>query len=166
LLRSVEFPSVQSFNHAQNYKPGVRVSIQGILPDGKAEDILKNVAMPQANWQDDQPITLACSETPGIRKYRISIENKHHMVLTSLRLFSAARKHNWESKAGWTLRNILRTGQHPQQSHTAFIKPDKILNISDKMNKDGMLSWNAPKGDWTIIRFGHGNAGKKWTSAT
>jgi hypothetical protein len=83
------------------------------------------------------------------------------MELTSLRLFSAARKHNWESEAGWTLRSLLRTGQHPQQSETAFIKPDGILDISDKMNKDGKLNWNAPEGNWTIIRFGHVNAGEK-----
>jgi hypothetical protein len=65
LLRSVEFSSVQGFNHAQSYEPGVRVSIHGILPDGNVKDILKNVDMPQSNWQDDRPITLACSETPG-----------------------------------------------------------------------------------------------------
>ncbi|HZG23533.1 MAG TPA: glycosyl hydrolase [Chitinophagaceae bacterium] len=117
--------------------------------------------MPQSNWQDNHTITLACSEAPGIKKYRISIENKHHMELTSLRLFSAARKHNWESEAGWTLRSLLRTGQHPQQSAAAFIKPDEILDISDKMNKDGKLAWNAPKGNWTVLRFGHVNAGEK-----
>ncbi|HZF64786.1 MAG TPA: glycosyl hydrolase, partial [Chitinophagaceae bacterium] len=161
LLRSVEFPSVQSFNHAQSYEPGVRVSIQGIQSNGKMIDILKNVDMPQSNWQDDQPITLACTETPGIRKYRISIENKYYMELSSLRLFSAARKHNWESEAGWTLRSILREGQHPVQSVAAFIKPGEILDISDKMNRDGKLTWNAPKGKWTVLRFGHVNAGEK-----
>jgi hypothetical protein len=135
--------------------------MQGITSDGKVKDILKNVDMPQANFQDDRPITLACSEVPGIRKYRISIDNKFYMQLTSLQLFAAAKKHNWESEAGWTLRSIVRNGQHPQQSNAAFINPDNILDISDKMNKDGKLIWKAPKGSWTIIRFGHVNAGKK-----
>ncbi len=160
LLRSVEFPSIQGFNHSQSYEPGVRVSVQAILSDGNVKDIL-NVNMPQSNWQDDRPITLACSEIPGVNKYRILIENKYPMALASLRLFSAARKHNWESEAGWTLRSILRIGQHPQQSAEAFINPDEILDISSKMNKNGTLTWSAPAGDWTIIRFGHVNAGKK-----
>jgi hypothetical protein len=161
LIRSLELSSVQAFNHAQSYEPGVKVSFQGITPDGKMKDILKNVDMPQSNFQDDRPITLACSEIPGIKKYRILIDNKNYMELTSLRLLSAAKKHNWESEAGWTLRSIVRNGQHPQQSDAAFIKPDNILDISDKMNKDGKLIWKSPKGDWTIIRFGHVNAGKK-----
>jgi hypothetical protein len=161
LLRSVELSSVQGFNHAQSYEPGVRVSVQGILSDGTTKDILIDVEMPQSNFQDDRPITLALSEIGGIKKYRISIENKHHMVLSSLRLFSAAKKHNWESEAGWTLRSIVRNGQYPRQSDAAFLMPDNILDISDKMNKNGQLTWKAPRGNWTIIRFGHVNAGKK-----
>lgn len=116
---------------------------------------------PSPTSRTTRTITLACSEIPGIRKYRISIENKYYMEIRSLRLFSAARKQNWEAEAGWTLRSILRTGRHPQQSATAFIQPDNILDLSGKMNRDGMLTWKAPKGDWTVIRLGHVNAGKK-----
>lgn len=160
LLRSVEFSSIQEFNHAWNYEPGVKVDIQAVLANGQTKDIL-NVDMPQANWQDDQTITLACSEMPGIKKYRISIQNKHNMSLFSLRLFSAARKNSWESEAAWTLRSILRTGQNPKQSAAAFIDPAKVLDLSAKMDKSGKLNWLAPRGNWTILRFGHVNAGKE-----
>jgi hypothetical protein len=159
-LRSVEFSSVQAFNHGQSYEPGVSITIQGILPDGKIKDILR-AEMPQSNWQDDRPITFACSELSGVKKYRISISNKYHMTLSSLRLFSAARKNSWESEAAWTLRSLERAGQNPKQSPEAFISPDQILDISDKMDKDGKLNWQAPKGSWTILRLGHVNAGKK-----
>ncbi|RZM21570.1 MAG: hypothetical protein EOO88_32605, partial [Pedobacter sp.] len=159
-MRSVEFSSVQAFNHGQSYEPGVSISIQAVLPDGKVKDILK-AEMPQSNWQDDRPITLACSEIAGVKKYRISISNKFHMSLSSLRLFSAARKNSWESEAAWTLRGIERAGQHPKQSAEAFILPNQILDLSDKMDKSGKLNWKAPKGDWTILRLGHVNAGKQ-----
>jgi hypothetical protein len=159
LMRSVEFSSVQRFNHEQSYEPGVKVFVQAVLPDGKLKDVLY-VDMPQSNFQDDKPITLACSEVPGVSKYRISIQNKHDMAITSLRLFSAAKKNNWESEAALTLRSLLRTGANPRQSTASFIDPDKILDISDKMDKSGRLSWNAPEGSWTIIRFGNINAGK------
>lgn len=53
LVRSVEFSSVQGFNHAQSYEPGVRVSIQGITSDGEVKNILANADMPQSNFQDD-----------------------------------------------------------------------------------------------------------------
>jgi len=160
LLRSVEFPSINSFNHAQCHEPGVTVSIQAVLPDGTLSDIL-NIEMPQANSQDDKPITLACSEMEGVKTYRISFVNQYPMALSSLRLFSAARKNSWESEAAWTLRAIEHTGRFPDQSPEAFISPDKILDISDQMDENGHLNWKAPAGKWTILRIGHVNTGQK-----
>jgi len=159
-VRSLEFSSVQRFNHGQSYEPGVNILIQGILPNGAVKDILR-AEMPQSNWQDDQPITLACSELAGVKKYRISISNKYNMSLSSIRLFSAARKNSWESEAAWTLRSIQRSGEHPKQSPETFIRPEQIIDISSNMDKDGKLSWLAPKGNWTILRLGHVNAGKQ-----
>jgi len=160
MLRSVEFPSINSFNHGQCYEPGVTVSIQAILPNGKLKDILR-ADMPQSNWQDDKPITLACSEIAGVSKYRISIVNKYDMELSSLRLFSAARKNSWESEAGWTLRSLERSGQSPNQSSEAFIRSGQVLDISDKMDINGKLNWSAPNGNWTILRIGHINIGAR-----
>lgn len=159
-VRSLEFSSVQGFNHGQSYDPGVSIWIQGILPDGSTKDILR-ADMPQANWQDDQPITFACSELAGVKKYRVSIANKYNMSLGALKMYSAARKNSWESEAGWTLRSIERSGQHPKQSIGAFINPSQILDISSNMDKDGKLNWVAPKGNWTILRLGHVNSGKQ-----
>ncbi|MHA4895015.1 glycosyl hydrolase [Pedobacter sp. PWIIR3] len=159
-LRTVEFSSVQAFNHGQSYEPGVKISIQAILADGKIKDIL-NAEMPQSNWQDDRPITFACSELARVKKYRISIINKYDMALSSLKLFSAARKNSWESEAGWTLRSIERAGQNPIQSPEAFLKSDQIIDLSTKMDKNGKLNWQAPKGKWTILRLGHVNSGKE-----
>lgn len=159
-LRSVELPSINSFNHGQCYEPGVTVSIQAVLPDGEIKDILQ-ADMPQSNWQDDRPITLACSEIAGVKKYRISIINKYDMALSSLRLFSAARKNSWESEAGWTLRSIERSGQSPDQSSEAFVAAKQILDISDKMDENGKLNWSAPEGKWTILRIGHVNTGAR-----
>lgn len=35
------------------------------------------------------------------------------------------------------------------------IDPAKVLDISSAMDAAGKLNWNAPAGNWTIIRFGH-----------
>ncbi|MGO1597516.1 MAG: glycosyl hydrolase [Sphingobacterium sp.] len=156
LLRSVELPSINSFNHGQCYEPGVNVTVQALLPNGEIKDILQT-DMPQSNWQDDKPITLACSEIAGVSTYRISIVNKFDMDVSSLRLFSAARKNSWESEAGWTLRSIERSAQFPDQSSAAFVSSEQVLDITDKMDKNGNLKWTAPEGKWTILRIGHIN---------
>ncbi|MGV8963501.1 MAG: glycosyl hydrolase [Candidatus Saccharimonadaceae bacterium] len=159
-LRTVEFPSINSFNHYQCYEPGVTVTIQAVFPNGDTKDIL-HTEMPQANWQDSKPITLACSEVEGVNKYRISIVNKYNMALSSIRLFSAARKNSWESEAGWTLRSIERVGETPDQSPKAFISSDQIVDISDRMDREGNLNWTVPIGKWTILRIGHVNTGQR-----
>ncbi len=41
----------------------------------------------------------------------------------------------------------------------AVVKSGDILNITGKMNADGKLKWEAPKGKWEILRIGHIPAG-------
>ncbi len=160
VLRSVELPSINSFNHGQCFEPGVKIIVQAVLPDGSTEDLIRT-DLPQASWQDEKPITLACSDIYGVNKYRISIINKHDMALSSLRLFSAARKNSWESEAGWTLRSMERNGAFPRQDGNTFIEPDKIVDISSMMDNTGKLNWVAPPGNWTVLRIGHINTGRK-----
>lgn len=159
-IRTVEFPSINSMNHGQCYVPGVSVTVQALFPDGKTQDVL-STDLPQSSWQDDYPISLACTEVKGVKKYRITIVNKYDMALSSLRLFSAARKNNWESEAGWTLRSIERTAESAKQSLETFVNSSQILDISSMMDKQGNLNWKAPAGKWTVLRVGHVNTGLK-----
>ena len=159
-IRTVEFSNVEGFNHAWCYEPGVTVAIQAILPDGTLQEALQT-AMPQSSWQDDRPLTLACNEIAGVRTYRITILNKQNMALRALRLFSAARKNNWESEAGWTLRSIVRAGENAEQSKASYIDPSQILDIASTMDAQGNLKWQAPNGKWTVLRIGHVNTGMR-----
>ena len=41
------------------------------------------------------------------------------------------------------------------------INPDHIIDLSDKFSENGMLTWDAPKGNWTIMRMGMTPTGTK-----
>lgn len=41
------------------------------------------------------------------------------------------------------------------------VRPDEIVDLSDKMTPDGILDWQVPEGDWVILRVGHTNTGAK-----
>ena len=159
-VRTVEFSSINNFNWSWCYEPGVTVIVQAILPDGTTQEIL-HTALPQSSWQDNRPISLACNEISDVQTYRISIANKHDMRLGSLRLFSASRKNNWESEAGWTLRSIVRHNDNPKQSQAAFVDLDQIRDVSTMMDEQGNLKWDVPSGKWTILRIGHVNTGER-----
>ena len=156
-LRTVELPSVQGFNHQWCYVPGVTIKVEAVLPEGLRE--VARYDMPESNWQDNKPISLACSEVPA-RTYRITIEHQHTMNLPYVLLFSGARKNNWESEAAFTLRGLERV-PHPLQEKTAWIDPARIVDLTDKMDARGTLRWDAPPGRWTVLRWGHVNAGKR-----
>lgn len=158
-LRTIEFSSINGFNTIMCYEPGISVNIEAVMPDGSTRKI-RSLQIPQSNWQDESPISLACSDIDGVNTYRISINNRHTMGIGRLRLSSAAVKDNWEAEAGWTLRSLIR-GQHPEQAKEAFIDPARIIDLSDAMDTKGNLSWNAPEGNWTILRIGHVNTGMK-----
>jgi hypothetical protein len=160
-LRTIEFSSINGFSHGWCYEPGVTVGAEAVMPDGSIQELL-HTEMPQASWQDDRPVSFACSEADGAATYRISIANKHEMTLHSLRLFSAARKNNWESEAGWTLRSIERRGEKPKQWIAAFVNPLQIADVTSSTDGKGHLQWKEmPKGKWTVLRIGHVNAGMR-----
>jgi len=161
VVRTVELPSIDKMNHSWCTKPEVFFSVEALLPDGTSKTVAK-MNLPQSNWQDSYPFSIACSEVQGASKYRITLCNKHDISLSSIRLFSAARKNSWESEAGWTLRSIERTSEHPQQSSDAYVKANEIYDISANVDAAGNLSWKAPKAcKWTVLRIGHVNSGRK-----
>ena len=151
-VRTIEFSSVQGFEHGWCYEPGITVAAQAVLPDGTIREIL-NTEMPPSSWQDDRPISLACPDVEGVKTWRLNISNKHPMYIYSLRLLSAARKNNWESEAGWTLRRIVRAGDSPEQAPETFVRTAQIRDLTKSMDAQGNLVWDAPKGKWTVLRI-------------
>ncbi|MDR1371707.1 MAG: hypothetical protein LBJ17_01075 [Dysgonamonadaceae bacterium] len=160
-VRTVEFSSIEGFNQGWCYEPGVHIKIDAITQKGRATQTIFDADMPVANWQDDSPVSFACNEIKNVSRYRITFKNLHDMYLDSIRLYSAARKNSWESEAGWTLRSILREGEKAKQSKEAYVKFLQIVDVTQYMKPDGSLSWTPPAGQWTILRFGHVNAGHR-----
>ena len=156
-LRTVELPSVQGFNHQWCYVPGVTITVQAVLPEGLRE--VARHALPESNWQDNKPISLACSEVPA-KTYRLTVNHQHTLALPSIQLFTAARQNNWEAEAAFTLRGLERA-PHPRQAKTAWVDPARIVEVTAKLDAKGTLQWQAPPGRWTLLRWGHVNTGRR-----
>ncbi|WP_235835845.1 glycosyl hydrolase [Cognatitamlana onchidii] len=41
------------------------------------------------------------------------------------------------------------------------VNPDEVIDLSDKLDENGVLNWDAPKGNWTIMRMGMTPTGTK-----
>ena len=53
-----------------------------------------------------------------------------------------------------------RIGEPTPDWATATIKAKDVLNLTDRLKPDGTLDWNAPPGDWMIVRIGYAPIGR------
>jgi len=81
--------------------------------------------------------------------------------LTEVNLHSGARINRWEEKAGFNQLFEYSNVDTPTQTADAEIQKDDIIDLTSKMSPDGTLNWTAPKGNWTILRFGYALTGAK-----
>lgn len=161
-VRTLEFPSINLLCHGKCYEPGITIRAYVYTADGACHKIVDFEA-PMANWQDDDPLSIACPEVEGAVSCKVEIIITQQTVnMGKIRLFSAARKNSWESEAGYTLRAFERTGDDVMQSKVAYVNSREIVDVTEHMTADGHLTWTAPDdGKWTILRIGHVNAGRR-----
>lgn len=154
-LRSIVFSSIQRMNHDSCYEPDINFKVEACMEDGSVLTMLDAPA-PASNWQENSNMTFALDEATASR-FIITIDNAYPLALKSLRLESAARVNNWEAKAAHCLRDHVWQSENPAQSDAAFLRREDIMDISGCLKEDGTLEWDAPQGNWTVLRIGHAN---------
>ena len=50
--------------------------------------------------------------------------------------------------------------EHPVLPANECIAPDRIVDLARQLAADGRLVWDAPEGDWTVLRFGRTSTGQ------
>ncbi|MBQ9660016.1 MAG: hypothetical protein IJV37_01950 [Bacteroidales bacterium] len=78
------------------------------------------------------------------RHWRLTVnEPLSPTTLSELCLLQAGERGVWDTAPG-----------------TAVARPEDVLDLTDRMDADGTLRWAAPRGNWTVIRFGYTSNGK------
>lgn len=154
VLRTLLLPPVETLMRRRFFDPDCVVRVEAITDQGLIETGRRPI--PRSNWQDKQPgIGLSLSfPDRSAHGFRITFENRHSMELTRFQLSSAARINDWRGQAGFVLRSLER-GAVPDQDPAAWVDPDAVVDLT------GRSTWNAPAGNWTLVRFGHVNTGTK-----
>lgn len=160
LIRAVELPPVENLMKRRNFDPSSAVRLLAWKSGQWHDTGVRQI--PRGTWQDRQPemsLFLAFSDFPSTR-FRLVFENNFPMSLTKLRFYSDARINDWRGQAGYALRSLERV-EPPLQNRDAWLSSESIIDLSDSMDEKGALSWEAPSGRWTVLRFGHVNTGVK-----
>ncbi|KAA1259870.1 Glycosyl hydrolases family 2, sugar binding domain [Rubripirellula obstinata] len=159
-VRCIELPPVEILLKRRNFDPDTKVRLEAFI-DGAWQETGTRI-VPRGTWQDRQPehqLVLAFPDALSTR-YRITFDTKHPLELSRFRLLSAARTNDWKSQAGYALRSLQRDS-NPVQNPDSWVDRESIVDLSKQVDSDWRLTWNAPDGDWTVLRFGHVNTGVK-----
>ena len=53
------------------------------------------------------------------------------------------------------LDNTSRNKRNTEEKTSYIVNKEDVLDLTSKMDEDGNLNWDAPKGEWNIVRFGY-----------
>jgi alpha-L-rhamnosidase len=74
--------------------------------------------------------------------------------IAELTLSPEARVDRFEAKAGFSIERDYYA-LSPGKEDFKGIASERVIDLSDHMKPDGTLDWNAPKGQWHILRMGY-----------
>jgi hypothetical protein len=163
--------SIRIRSNGYNYQAN-RLRVE-VSDDGRTFRELTRLHPPRSGWQDSSAVTHALPTTTA-RYFRFGYDPagsepgaedldaakwKQSLKVSEIQLSGEARIHQFEGKNGDVWRVSERTT--PQQLPDAQCVPlGKVLNLTDKLDADGRLTWQAPPGRWTILRLGHTSTGQ------
>ncbi|MFC1766300.1 glycosyl hydrolase [Planctomycetota bacterium] len=152
-IRSLRIPSTAVVASDSKVVSDIYLVLETIVKGKRTK--VATLKVPDGCWMDKQhSITLAVPEITT-KELRITFAGKQEPFLGYLFLQSNPRTDNWEAKAAFALRELMQ--DHVlQYGQECTITPNRILDLSHKLSAN-RLDWSPPKGDWTILRFGHVN---------
>lgn len=105
------------------------------------------------------PLTTIDIEPTTARFFRVVWKaDKRPITVSQFNLFTTFRVNHAEEKAAFGTPVDLPLYPTPA-THQAVAKSD-VIDLTEHMDSTGMLTWVAPKGTWTILRFGFSLTGK------
>jgi len=142
--------------------------------DGVHFEVITRLSPPRNGWQDYlAPYTHSFPPTtaryfrfiysregvePGSEDMEMS-KFSPDLLLQGLILGSDPVIHQIEGKNGsmWRIAERIDEKNVPDQ---LCIQPNQLFEITDHMDSTGLLEWDAPDGDWNILRIGHTSTGQ------
>ena len=81
-------------------------------------------------------------------------------MIAELELYPYSRVHRFEDKAAFSSATLLTSAPTPTVEGETFPPPEDVIDVTE-FYQNGKLSWNAPEGNWRIIRYGWSLTGKQ-----
>jgi hypothetical protein len=121
--------------------------------DGRNFRALGTWQMPEEGWRTHYvPVVLSLPETKA-GYVRISWSSKH-FKFASFFFENTPRLNFWPMLAGYNFPHLHGQALFNGDTAGAVIDPAQIIDISDRCDASGRLTWTPPAGRWTLLRVG------------
>ncbi len=163
--------SVHIVTRGNNYQSH-RFTIEA-SEDGKTFSKITQLVPPRHGWQDtDEDVVHAIKPTTA-RYFRFQFNTegsepgaedldaakwKPVLKVANIELSGKPVINQVEGKNG----SVWRIGENSTASilpDNIYVDANQLINISTYVDANGQLNWDAPKGNWTILRIGHTSTG-------
>ncbi|MBQ7420300.1 MAG: glycosyl hydrolase family 2 [Prevotella sp.] len=95
--------------------------------------------------------TIAFPAVQG-RYFRVSLNGKEKVSFGEVVISARACIDEWEEKACW-MPEFIDDDKTPQYNKVETIHANQIIDLTTMMDADGTLHWQAPRGQWLVMRF-------------
>ncbi|MGI4866085.1 MAG: glycosyl hydrolase [Janthinobacterium lividum] len=163
--------SIRIRSNGYNYQAN-RLQVE-VSDDGRTFRPIGRLQPPRSGWQDSSAVTHALPATTA-RFFRFAYDPagsepgaedldaakwKQSLKVSEIQLSGEARIHQFEGKNGdvWRVSERTTAAQLPAAQ---CVPLGKLLNLTDKLDATGRLTWTAPPGRWIILRMGHTSTGQ------
>ena len=86
--------------------------------------------------------------------------------ISELVLSPVARVNRFEEKAAFATATDLYSAPTPEVKAEDVISKAEVIDLTGKMNSDGIVEWTPPDGNWMIVRLGYSLTGHKNSPAS
>lgn len=122
----------------------------------------RKVASGSAGRSSEEALTLIEFAPIKARFFRLTAPGARHF--SQLRFSGTARLADWRKKTDMAF-GAMGVTDDAEGTGKAAIRLSSIVDLTTFMDKDGSLRWNAPSGNWTVLRVGYTPKGELNRSA-
>jgi len=122
---------------------------------------LKTYAFPAVSARFLRVVLTGAAPDPEAVMSQSAPKPEGRYQLAEFIVHTGARVDRWQDKAGFGLIYAYETVPTPPVGPEAAIRPADVVDLTAKMDPDGVLEWDAPPGKWTVLRMGYSLVGSK-----
>ncbi|MGD0382021.1 MAG: glycosyl hydrolase [Thermoguttaceae bacterium] len=157
ITRKAEEPK-NPFDGPKDYPPTLQLEASD---NGTQFQRVCTIAMPSLR-QMDAP---GAQSFPAVKALYFRITTRQPTWISDVVLHAGPRLQGWPAKANFCAGGGGRPSPTQQVPPELIIDPHKVVDLSNKMDRDGRLKWDAPAGSWNILRIGHTTTGEEAAAA-